>query len=148
MSDDERWYPPIGAVDPEHPECAAVIAEVWTLLDGECTPETRDKLRHHLEECPACLRHYGVEERVKTLIAKKCSGEKAPDRLRERLRIEISRTTIIRGRYRTAFEPALGRLPWFAFECLRSRFLRPRLAMVLLSLVGGIVVQPASGGRI
>jgi mycothiol system anti-sigma-R factor len=97
MSDDERWYPPIGAVDPEHPECAAVIAEVWTLLDGECTPETRDKLRHHLEECPACLRHYGVEERVKTLIAKKCSGEKAPDRLRERLRIEISRTTIIRG---------------------------------------------------
>ena len=66
MSDDERWTAPIGPVDPEHPDCAAVIAEVWTLLDGECTPETRDKLKHHLEECPACLRHYGVEERVKT----------------------------------------------------------------------------------
>ena len=24
--DDERWTPPIGPVDPEHPECAAVIA--------------------------------------------------------------------------------------------------------------------------
>ena len=59
--DDERWTPPIGPVDPEHPECAAVIAEVWTLLDGECTPESRDKLKHHLEECPACLRHYGVD---------------------------------------------------------------------------------------
>ena len=82
MSDDERWSPPVGPIDPEHPECAA---------------ETRDKLRHHLEECPTCLRYYGVEERVKSLIAKKCSGEKAPDRLRERLRIEISRTTIIRG---------------------------------------------------
>ena len=56
MSDDERWSAPIGPVDPEHPDCAAVIAEVWTLLDGECTPEG----------------------------------------LRERLRIEISRTTIIR----------------------------------------------------
>ena len=77
-------------------ECAELIAEVWTLLDGECTAETRDKLRHHLEECPSCLRYYGVEERVKTLIAKKCSGEKAPEGLRERLRIEISRTTIIR----------------------------------------------------
>jgi hypothetical protein len=33
---------------------------------------------------------------VKKLIAHKCSGEKAPDSLRERLRIEISRTTIIR----------------------------------------------------
>ncbi len=53
MSDDgARWSPPVGPVDPEHPECAAVIAEVWTLLDGECTAETRDKLRHHLEECP------------------------------------------------------------------------------------------------
>jgi mycothiol system anti-sigma-R factor len=79
MSSDERWTPPIGPVDPEHPDCAAVIAEVWTLLDGECTPESRDKLAHHLEECPACLRHYGVEERVKNLIASKCGGEKAPD---------------------------------------------------------------------
>ena len=82
MTDDERWTPPIGPVDPEHPECAAVIAEVWTLLDGECTAESRDKLKHHLEECPACLRHYGVEERVKRLIATKCSGEKAPEGLR------------------------------------------------------------------
>ena len=93
----ERWSPPIGPIDPQHPECAAVIAEVWTLLDGECTAENRDKLRHLLEECPACLRHYGVEERVKRLIASKCSGDVAPAGLRERLRIEISRTTIIRG---------------------------------------------------
>jgi mycothiol system anti-sigma-R factor len=96
-SDDERWSPPIGPADPNHPECAAVIAEVWTLLDGECTDEIRDKLRHHLEECPTCLRYYGIEDRVKRLIATKCSGEKAPDGLRERLRIQISRTTIIRG---------------------------------------------------
>jgi mycothiol system anti-sigma-R factor len=87
----------VGPVDPDHPECATVIAEVWTLLDGECTDDTRDKLRHHLDECPACLRYYGVEERIKSLIASKCSGEKAPEGLRKRLRVEISRTTIIRG---------------------------------------------------
>lgn len=91
------FTPPVGPVDPEHPECASVIAEVWTLLDGECTAETRDKLKQHLEECPTCLRHYGIEERVKKLVATKCSGERAPDALRQRLRIEISRTTIIRG---------------------------------------------------
>jgi mycothiol system anti-sigma-R factor len=95
--EDHDFRPPVGPVDPEHPECAAVIAEVWTLLDGECTIETRDKLRHHLEECPGCLRQYGVEERVKRLIAVKCSGDKVPDALRQRLRIQISRTTIIRG---------------------------------------------------
>ncbi|EUA19510.1 putative anti-sigma factor [Mycobacterium xenopi 3993] len=26
---------------------------------------------------PECLRHYGLEERIKALIAKKCKGEKA-----------------------------------------------------------------------
>ncbi|WP_046319306.1 mycothiol system anti-sigma-R factor [Mycobacterium sp. UM_Kg1] len=76
-------------------DCSEVIAEVWTLLDGECTAETRAKLRRHLEECPGCLRHYGVEERIKMLIARKCSGDKAPRRLYERVRLEISRTTIV-----------------------------------------------------
>ncbi|MGO9158675.1 mycothiol system anti-sigma-R factor [Mycobacterium sp.] len=77
--------------------CAQVIAEVWTLLDGECTPENREKLRQHLEACPGCFKHYGLEERIKTLIASKCRGEKAPEGLKERLRLEIRRTTIIRG---------------------------------------------------
>ena len=58
---------------------------------------TRDKLKQHLEECPTCLRHYGIEEKIKRLIATKCSGERAPEGLRERLRIQISQTTIIRG---------------------------------------------------
>ena len=77
--------------------CAQVIAEVWTLLDGECTPESREQLRRHLEACPGCFKHYGLEERIKTLIASKCKGEIAPEGLRERLRLEIRRTTIIRG---------------------------------------------------
>ncbi|MGZ6855046.1 MAG: mycothiol system anti-sigma-R factor [Mycobacteriaceae bacterium] len=93
---ESEFRPPVGPVDHEHPDCAAVMAEVWTLLDGEVTPEARDKLRQHLEECPGCLRHYGVEERIKKLIANKCGGEKAPERLRQRLMLEISRTTIIR----------------------------------------------------
>ncbi|OBH01120.1 MULTISPECIES: mycothiol system anti-sigma-R factor [unclassified Mycobacterium] len=77
--------------------CAEVIAEVWTLLDGECTPEAKERLRHHLEACPGCFQHYGIEERLKALIATKCTGEKAPEGLKERLRLEIRRTTIIRG---------------------------------------------------
>jgi mycothiol system anti-sigma-R factor len=77
-------------------ECAELIAEVWTLLDGECTAESREKLRKHLDECPPCLRLFGLEERFKELIAAKCRGETAPEGFRERLRLEISRTTIIR----------------------------------------------------
>ena len=79
-----------------HADCAVVMAEVWTLLDGECNDETRERLQQHLKECPACLRHYGVEERIKTLISIKASGEKAPGYLVERVRLQI-RTTVIRG---------------------------------------------------
>ena len=82
--------------DEGHTDCAVVMAEVWMLLDGECTESETDRLRRHLEHCPDCLRHYGVEERIKNLIATKCSGEKAPDHLVARVRMEISRTTIIR----------------------------------------------------
>jgi mycothiol system anti-sigma-R factor len=78
-------------------ECAEVIAEVWTLLDGECTSDTREKLKKHLEDCPPCFQLYGLEERIKGLIATKCSGERAPEHLRQRLLLQISQTTIIRG---------------------------------------------------
>ena len=82
--------------DAGHTDCAVVIRQVWMLLDGEVTDETRAELQQHLDHCPACLRHYGVEERIKRLIADKCSGEKAPSYLVERVRLEISRTTIVR----------------------------------------------------
>ncbi|MBW0013807.1 mycothiol system anti-sigma-R factor [Mycobacterium sp.] len=99
MSESSRPVDP--AADDSHSHgglgCAEVIAEVWTLLDGECTAEKREKLRQHFEACPGCFQHYGIEERIKTLIATKCGGEKAPQGLRERLRLEIQRTTIIRG---------------------------------------------------
>ena len=84
--------PPIKA------ECAEVLAEVWALLDGECSAETQAKLRQHLEDCPPCFQYYGLEERMKMLISTKCRGERAPESLRERLRVEISRTTIIKRR--------------------------------------------------
>jgi hypothetical protein len=80
-------------------DCSLVMAEVWALLDGEVTDDKRERLRHHLDACPACLEHYGVEERIKLLIATKCGSEKAPDYLVTRVRMQISRTTIIRREY-------------------------------------------------
>ena len=78
-------------------DCSEVLAEVWLLLDHECGEERDAQLRRHLAECGPCLARYGLEEKVKTLLARSCSGDRAPDSLRARLRVEISRTTIIRG---------------------------------------------------
>lgn len=82
-----------------HLGCAQVIAQIWTLLDGECQPGEREILQRHLDLCPECFKHFGLEERIKELIGTKCGGEKAPEGLRERLRLEIRQTTIIRGEF-------------------------------------------------
>ncbi len=83
-------------LDAGYIDCAVVIREVWALLDLEVNDDERDRLRRHLDQCPDCLQHYGMQERIKNLIATKCSGEKAPAYLVERVRLQITRTTIIR----------------------------------------------------
>jgi mycothiol system anti-sigma-R factor len=76
-------------------DCEAVIADIWLVLDNECDPQGRARLQHHLDTCPPCLAHYGLEEKIKSLLSRKCGGERAPDGLRERLRIELHKTTIL-----------------------------------------------------
>lgn len=76
-------------------DCAAVIADIWLVLDNECDSESRARLQHHLDTCPPCLAHYGLEEKIKRLLARKCGGERAPDALRERLRVELSKVTVV-----------------------------------------------------
>jgi len=69
--------------------CKDVLAEVWLFLDHECDQSRRELLRRHLEECNPCLAAYGIEEKLKELLARKCGGEHAPNELRARLRNQI-----------------------------------------------------------
>ncbi|WP_068157914.1 mycothiol system anti-sigma-R factor [Rhodococcus phenolicus] len=76
-------------------DCSAVIADVYLLLDSECDDTSRERLQRHLHECGACLEAYGIEEKIKSLLSRKCGGEHAPEGLRERLMIEIRRTVVV-----------------------------------------------------
>lgn len=71
-------------------DCGEVLDEVYLYLDLECDEQRRDLIRTHLDECSPCLREYGIEQEVKALVSRCCGGEKAPDALRERLRIKIT----------------------------------------------------------
>ncbi|QNG19416.1 mycothiol system anti-sigma-R factor [Rhodococcus triatomae] len=79
----------------ERLDCSAVIADVWLMLDGECDDASRARLERHLDECGSCFEAYGIEEKVKSLVNRKCGGEHAPDGLRERLTVELRRTVVI-----------------------------------------------------
>ncbi|MGU3431521.1 mycothiol system anti-sigma-R factor [Actinomycetes bacterium M1A6_2h] len=76
-------------------DCSSVIADVWTLLDNECDEASRVRVQKHLDHCGPCLEAYGIEEKIKSLIGRKCGGERAPEGLRERLTIEIRRTVTV-----------------------------------------------------
>ena len=69
--------------------CSEVLAEVWLFLDRECDPTRRAVLEQHLDECEPCLSEYGIDEKLKALLARKCSGELAPEGLKDRLRKQI-----------------------------------------------------------
>lgn len=89
----------IGGLDSaefERLDCSAVIADVWLMLDNECDEASRHRLQRHIDECGSCFEAYGIEEKVKRLISRKCGGDQAPAGLRERLSIEIRRTVLIR----------------------------------------------------
>ena len=82
---------------PHETDCSQVLAEVWLLLDHECSSERRRKLEQHLDECHPCLEQYGIEEHLKELLARKCGGDHAPDTLKERLRASIRQVVVDKG---------------------------------------------------
>ncbi len=70
-------------------DCSDVLAEVWLFLDHECDETRRELLAKHLDECEPCLSEYGLDEKLKRLLAAKCGGEHAPAELKDRLRQQI-----------------------------------------------------------
>ncbi|MFT3717077.1 MAG: mycothiol system anti-sigma-R factor [Gordonia sp. (in: high G+C Gram-positive bacteria)] len=95
MSDDKTPVPDGDGVY-DAPDCSAVLADLWLLLDNECDQEARARLQEHIKACPSCLEHYDVQQQLKALIGRKCGGEKAPAGLADRLRVEIRRSVTIR----------------------------------------------------
>jgi mycothiol system anti-sigma-R factor len=78
-------------------ECREALAEIYLLLDRECSPERDAELRRHIDDCPPCLAEYGIDEQLKQLLARKCGGDHAPDELKQKLRASIRRTVEVRG---------------------------------------------------
>jgi mycothiol system anti-sigma-R factor len=75
--------------EPHETPCSEVLEAVYLYLDNEQDPAHRDKVRIHLDECAPCLRQYGLEQAVKTLVARCCGSDSAPRDLRQRVMVRI-----------------------------------------------------------
>jgi mycothiol system anti-sigma-R factor len=90
--------------EPHETDCGEVLAEVFLYLDGEMTTERTERIRHHLDECSPCLRKYGVEQEVRALVARCCGGDRAPDALRDRVRVRLREAVVIESASTTVVE--------------------------------------------
>jgi mycothiol system anti-sigma-R factor len=75
-------------------DCDAVLADVYLYLDDEADPSVRARMKDHLDDCAPCLRRFGVEQDVKSLVARTCGGDRAPAELRARIRVRLTEVTI------------------------------------------------------
>jgi mycothiol system anti-sigma-R factor len=79
---------------PGNIDCDDVLKDVYLYLDDESDPALRNRIRQHLDACAPCLKQYGLEQDVRSLIARCCGGDRAPESLHDRIRARITEVTI------------------------------------------------------
>jgi mycothiol system anti-sigma-R factor len=75
-------------------DCEDVLKDVYLYLDDESNPELVSRIRQHLDGCGPCLRQFGLEQDVKSLIARCCGGDVAPEHVRDNIRVQLTKVTI------------------------------------------------------
>ncbi len=84
----------LGGFGPGGIECDEVLKDVFLYLDDESDVEVRNRIRLHLDGCAPCLRQFGLEQDVKSLVARCCGGDVAPEGLRSRIRVRITEVSV------------------------------------------------------
>ena len=79
---------------PGNIDCSEVIRDVYLYLDDETDDVLRNRIRQHLDSCAPCLKQFGLEQDVRSLIARSCGGDRAPASLHERIKVRITEISI------------------------------------------------------
>ena len=74
-------------------DCADYLERIVYFLDNELDEADCSEVQMHLDECGPCLERYDLQRTVKQVVARSCS-ERAPDGLRERVRVQIRQVQV------------------------------------------------------
>ena len=80
--------------NPHKTDCSEVLALVYGFLDGEVDDHDRSRIAEHLDECGPCLRQYGLEQAMKSLVNRSCGCDHAPEHLRIQIVTRIRQVSI------------------------------------------------------
>lgn len=82
-------------------ECDEALGHVWEVLDGELDESNCERIRAHVAECETCAGLYHSQRVFKTVVARACGCERAPEDLTTRvtariaeLRVELTTWTV------------------------------------------------------
>jgi len=65
-------------------DCEQALRTLYYFLDGELTPDRRQAIQRHLDECSPCLEAFDFEAELKLAIAR-CCRDQVPEGLRLRV---------------------------------------------------------------
>jgi mycothiol system anti-sigma-R factor len=74
--------------NPHSTPCSEVLDRLYEYLDGELDTQRVHLIREHLEECAPCLREYGLEDALKSIVRRACCDQ-APTDLRKKVMMRI-----------------------------------------------------------
>ncbi|HSY14946.1 MAG TPA: mycothiol system anti-sigma-R factor [Jatrophihabitantaceae bacterium] len=75
-------------------DCEDVLKDVYLFIDDEQDPTLMARIRQHLDGCAPCLREFGLEQDVKSLVARCCGGDVAPQALRASIRTRLTQVAL------------------------------------------------------
>lgn len=73
-------------------DCNAMLARLYSFLDGELNDDRRATIQRHLDDCPSCFSKFDFEAELRIVIAKRVMC-RVPHSLVERIRISICTPT-------------------------------------------------------
>lgn len=77
-------------------ECREALHELYGYLDGELTPEKREAIERHLDQCLPCAEPYDFEAELREVIRRKCQ-EQVPESLVAKVRAALAAEQLRQG---------------------------------------------------
>ncbi|HEX6233148.1 MAG TPA: mycothiol system anti-sigma-R factor [Jiangellaceae bacterium] len=77
--------------EPHDVDCSEIIERVYLYLDHEMGDEASAyaTIEEHLDECGPCFEKVDLERAIRTMVARSCGCEHAPDELKQRVLARI-----------------------------------------------------------
>jgi mycothiol system anti-sigma-R factor len=84
----------VGGFGPGNIDCDEVLKDLYLYLDDETDVDVKNRIRQHLDACSPCLKQYGLEQDVRSLVARCCGSDQAPQSLHDRVKVRITEVSI------------------------------------------------------